>query len=114
MHELDGSLSPSNDVDDEEERALVHIGRLLLAGAHRCPRSLRVGIAPLPEQPAPSSILARAVAVTAIREAFADDAELATGSPTGWQERVLDQIEEIEADGPTSRERPRHPPGSTP
>ncbi len=115
MHELAAAPAPSNDVDDGEQRALAGFGRRLLVGALRGSPALRVGFAPPPEaQPR-----LRALAVTALDAMIADDtmhdamsvdAARVTGPPAGWMERVLHPIEEIEARGPTSRERPRRPP----
>lgn len=74
-----------------------------------------VGFAPPPEE----QPCLRALAVTALDVMIADDAahdamsfdaERVSGPPAEWRERVLHAIEETEAHGPTSRERPRCPP----
>ena len=112
LHKLDDPLAPSNDVDDGERRALAGLGRLLIVEALSGSPSLPAGFAPPPEEQA----RLRGLAVAALDAAIADDAAsvdaaLVTGPPPGWQERVLHKIDEIEALGPTSRERPRRPPG---
>ena len=112
LHELDDPPAPSNDVDVGERRALAGLGHLLLVEALSGSPSLPAGFAPPPEEQA----RLRGLAVAALDAAIADDAAsvdaaLVTGPPPGWQERVLHKIDEIEAPGPTSRERPRRPPG---
>jgi hypothetical protein len=106
-----GDTLPSNDVDDGERPALAAQGRGLLVDALRGSTALPSGFAPSPE--AQSRL--RALAITALDEAIADEAmrfyaERVSGPPAEWRERVLHAIEETEARGPTSRERPRCPP----
>lgn len=111
MHDLDNRPSPSNDVDSGEQRALARVGRRILVDALSGALPLPAGFAPPPEEQA----RIRAVGVAAIGAAFAEDAAHdddwapASGPPPGWQERVLDKIEEIEARGPVSQQRPRRP-----
>ncbi len=111
MHDVDNRPSPSNDVDNGEQRALARFGRRILVDALSGALPLPAGFAPPPEEQA----RIRAVGVAAIGAAFAEDAAHdddgapASGPPPGWQERVLDKIEEIEARGPVSQQRPRRP-----
>ena len=107
MDELGALPSPSNDVTDtdkEEPRELAHLGRLLLAGMRARSLSERPE-----ERKRVRAQLADALAALADEEAAGAEPIMITLSP-GWMERVLHKVADLEARGPTSRERPRRPP----
>ena len=114
MHEVDDPPSPSNDVDDGDQRALARFGCLLLASALTRSHALHAGYAPPPAEQARLCALGVAafdalIANDAGQDAASVGAGLVTGPPPGWMESVLHQIEEREARGPTSQERFRLP-----